>query len=382
MNNNRVLKNFTCIFLFIIYIAVYRLFIVTNLLRYSEFVTASFLLIITFIAIMFFGFRKDKITPLKKNIYAITIVQILLFFTISYGLGLLVGFLKNSYSLTPYSIINNIFAPIIILTCIEIYRYVVLNGNSSSKKSMYLITFVLILFELAINISTTTVFNFSEIFKLVTTIVIPIIIKNCVFSYLTVNVGYRPALIYRLVMDLYVFVIPIVPNLGEYLHSMIGILLPFVLYLYCSRAINEHYNGVEFEVQKSIFKWVDIPIIAFILIVVSLVSGIFPFYLVGIATGSMTPKINKGDAVFVHKIKKSQDIKIGDVIVYTDSGKNIVHRLVRIEKKKKKRYYITKGDANNTEDKVLIKFKDIKGVVIFKIPAIAYPSILIEEKLK
>ena len=71
MNNNRVLKNFTCIFLFIIYIAVYRLFIVTNLLRYSEFVTASFLLIITFIAIMFFGFRKDKITPLKKNIYAI-----------------------------------------------------------------------------------------------------------------------------------------------------------------------------------------------------------------------------------------------------------------------------------------------------------------------
>ena len=170
MNNNRVLKNFTCIFLFIIYIAVYRLFIVTNLLRYSEFVTASFLLIITFIAIMFFGFRKDKITPLKKNIYAITIVQILLFFTISYGLGLLVGFLKNSYSLTPYSIINNIFAPIIILTCIEIYRYVVLNGNSSSKKSMYLITFVLILFELAINISTTTVFNFSEIFKLVTTI--------------------------------------------------------------------------------------------------------------------------------------------------------------------------------------------------------------------
>ncbi len=382
MNNNRVIKNFVCVSLFIIYIFLYRLFIVTKLLKYTEFITASFMLIMTFIAILFYGYRKDKINPLKKNVYIITIIQILFFFAISYGLGLVVGFLKNSYSLTPFSILNNIFAPIIILVCIEIFRYVVLNNNSSSKKSIYLITLVLIAFELSISINTINTVNFAEIFKLVTAIVIPIIIKNCVFSYLTLHVGYRPALMYRLVIDLHVFVIPIIPNLGEYLNSMIGIVFPFILYLYTSRIINEHYNGIEFEVKKSPFRLIDIPIITFIVIFIGLVSGILPYYLVGIATGSMTPKINKGDAVFVHKIKKDKDIKIGDIIVYNDEGRNIVHRLVKIEKKKKKRYYITKGDANNTVDDVDINLKDIKGVVIFKIPAIAYPSIFLEEKLR
>ncbi len=382
MTNSKKIKNYILIMALVIYIIIYRLFIVENFLKYIEFINAAVLMIFVFIGIHLLGFQKDKITPTKKKVNIITLTQILLFFSVSYGIGLIVGYLKNSYSLTLYSIINNIFAPIIIIIATELFRYITIKSNKNSKKIIILITIAIILLELSTSIKTINFNDLAEVFKISASIVLPIIVKNCVLSYLTLHTGYKPALIYRLVMDLYVFVMPIVPNLGEYLNSMIGICLPFIIYIYASRIINEHNNGVEYEFQKNIFKVTDIPVIAFILLLVCLVSGYFPHYIIGIGSESMTPKINKGDAVIVEKIKSKKDLKEGIVIVYNNNGKNIVHRLVEIEKKGSNVYYRTKGDANNTRDNVDIKLEDIKGIVKFKIPYIAYPSIYFSEKIK
>lgn len=381
MSKTRITKNFILLFM-LIYIIVYRLFIVENFLRYVEFINAAVLIVFVYVAYLLFGFQENKNTPIKKQANIFTLVLILLFFSISYGVGLLVGFLKNSYSLTPYSIVNNIFAPIVIIVCVEFFRYILLKANKDSKISIILITLIIMSFELATSIRTINFNDLAEVFKISTATILPIIVKNCVLSYTTLNVGYKPALIYRLVMDLYVFVMPFIPNLGEYLNSMIGICLPFILYIYTSRIINEYNNGVEYEFDKRVFKVTDIPIIAFILILVCLVSGYFPHYIIGIGSESMTPKINKGDAVIVEKIKSKKDLKVGEVIVYNNNGKSIVHRLVEIKKEGNNTYYITKGDANNTKDDINIKLKDIKGIVKFRIPYIAVPSIYLSEQLK
>ena len=50
-----------------------------------------------------------------------------------------------------------------------------------------------------------------------------------------------------------------------------------------------------------------------------------------------------------------------------------------MEVKNNEKIYTTKGDANNTEDNVEIKVKNIKGKVIVKIPYISYPSVFISE---
>ena len=382
MNNNRILKNFSILALLVIYIVLYRLFVVEHCLQYADFITATFLMLIAFLGIIFYGYRKDKITPLKKQIYIITILQIIIFFSLSYGLGLAVGFLKNAYSLAPLSILNNIFAPIIIIVATEIFRYVFINGNSTRKTSIVIMTLVLIIFEIAITADLSNLNSLESLFKFLTAVILPITIKNSVMSYLTQSVGYKPALMYRLIIDLYVIVLPIIPNFGDYITSMIGILFPFLLYLYSARTINEHYNGVEYEVQKSAFRPVDIPVIAFIAILVVLVSGVFPYYMIGIASKSMIPKIDKGDAVIAHKVKNKKDLKKGTIIVFNHKGKQTVHRLVKIEKKGKKVYYRTKGDANPTIDNVNLEYKDIKGTVLLKIPVIAYPSIYFNENIK
>ena len=382
MNNNRILKNLFLLSLIVIYISVYRLFVVKHFLQYAEFISATFLILIAFLGIMFYGYRKDKVTPLKKQVYIITILQIIIFFALSYGLGLAVGFLKNAYSLTPISILNNVFAPIIIIISTEILRYVFINGNSTRKTSIVLLTMVLVVFEIFITANFHGLDNPEGLFKFLTAVILPITIKNSVLSYLTLCVGYKPALMYRLVIDLYIVVLPIIPNFGEYITSMIGILFPFLLYLYSARTINEHYNGVEYEVQKSAFRPIDIPVIAFIAILVALVSGVFPYYFIGIGSQSMMPKINKGDAVIVHKVNNKKDLKKGSIIAFTHKGRQTVHRLVKIEKVGKKTYYRTKGDANPTVDNANIEYKDIKGTVLLRIPVIAYPSIYFNEEIK
>ncbi|MCD6310561.1 MAG: signal peptidase I [Candidatus Eremiobacteraeota bacterium] len=56
---------------------------------------------------------------------------------------------------------------------------------------------------------------------------------------------------------------------------------------------------------------------------------------------SMAPALKNGDWV---RIRKTKDIKTGDVILFERSGGRFLHRVVRILKTKKGIFYITKGD--------------------------------------
>ena len=95
----------------------------------------------------------------------------------------------------------------------------------------------------------------------------------------------------------------------------------------------------------------------------------------------MENSINKGDAVFITKILKDDDIDKGDVIAYKYENKIIVHRVVSKKCDNGKCLYRTKGDANNVKDDAVLIIKDIKGKVLFKVIYIAYPSVWVSEWL-
>ena len=125
----------------------------------------------------------------------------------------------------------------------------------------------------------------------------------------------------------------------------------------------------------------DYVIIGIIGCIILMISGILPWYVIGIATDSMNPQILKGDAVVVKKVKKPEELKPGIVVTYFKDEKEIVHRLIEVSEEEGKVCYITKGDANPTADPGCITFEDIKGIVKTKIPYIAYPKIYLSELL-
>ena len=120
---------------------------------------------------------------------------------------------------------------------------------------------------------------------------------------------------------------------------------------------------------------------AIMLSIVLLISGEFQYRAIIIATDSMTGEINKGDAI-VYEEYEDQYIKEQDVIVFLRNKNRIVHRVVYMERIDGENRYYTKGDANEDMDDGYVTDADIEGVVLFKLPYVGYPSILLRDAFK
>ena len=75
-------------------------------------------------------------------------------------------------------------------------------------------------------------------------------------------------------------------------------------------------------------------------------------------------------------------IKEGQVIVFLDNQTKIVHRVVRIERIGNEVRYITKGDANESEDFGYITDQDIVGLTDIKVAYIGYPTLWLRSLLE
>ena len=98
------------------------------------------------------------------------------------------------------------------------------------------------------------------------------------------------------------------------------------------------------------------------------IIGIKPFI---VLTGSMEPVINAGDLVIVKEVKENE-LKINDIIAfrYTKEDVVLIHRIVGIEENEGKTLFRTKGDNNETEDKLSIEYKNIEGIYSFRLSEI------------
>lgn len=96
-----------------------------------------------------------------------------------------------------------------------------------------------------------------------------------------------------------------------------------------------------------------------------IVSGILPYRVYIVHTGSMEPTISSRSAVIVQQ----HVYRVGQPISYYEQGGVVTHRLVRMNADGTA---ITKGDANQTADPWTIKTSAIIGGVIAAPPEIGY----------
>ncbi len=90
-----------------------------------------------------------------------------------------------------------------------------------------------------------------------------------------------------------------------------------------------------------------------------------------VLSGSMEPAIKTGSVVF---ILPSVNYQIGDVITFRENGvKNLItHRIESVEIQGDKKYFFTKGDANEEGDNQEVYLDQIVGKVNFSIPYLGY----------
>ena len=179
---------------------------------------------------------------------------------------------------------------------------------------------------------------------------------------------------------LYHYLIPIVPNANEYITSVVEFIIPI---LYCYKVYTFFKKEHDEEVERTYKKKHITALLSSLIIVgilVYLTSGYFHYWAIAIASGSMSPKINKGDVVIIEKIEDNFDnLKKGNIIAFKYENIVVVHRIIKIVNEDDEYYFYTKGDANVKEDNFAITEDMIIGIVNHKIPFIGKPTVWLNE---
>ena len=359
----------------LIFIVFFSLFI-NRLSDSTKSISAIVVLFIIFtILLISFGIKRDK-NYLKGNATRTVIAALMTFMLIIYGLGIFLGFNKG-YISNDYTYFKNLILILIFIIELEFVRFLIVRNSLKDTKAIVIFTALSAILNILLELNLGKLTTAEDKFIFLSTIIFPIIAQESLCSYMTYKIALLPSLIYKLVIKLYIFVLPIIPNLGDYIYSTANIILPFALYSILNRMIIRYDKEKEKikKINRIIF---SIPIVIFLIILIILVSGVFKYKLIAVASNSMSPVYRRGDAVIYEKLKV-EELEAGDILAFQKESRIVTHRIVKIWKQDGEYYFTTKGDANNDNDKFTPSAKNVLGKVEFKFKYIGYPTVLINE---
>ena len=367
----------------ILFIFTFSFILILNSLKFKMLgqVGLDIILLLSLVIVYFnFGFEKDR-HRYSKDIILEIIIILIAFFLLYYLSGILIGFAKNNNYVTKSSFCNIIIPIIFYIFIKEFLRYQLLMKNSESKILIIITCIFFIIIDNVIPFSAHTISFNKDTFLLIAITLLPSISENILCSYLGLNLGYKPGIVYLLIMKMYKYFIPIIPNPNEYLYSLIFLIFPLIVLIkiknWFKKDITEEVALEKYKrSKKELFFF--IPLIIFSCALIYVVSGYFRYYAIAVASGSMEPEISKGDVVIVDK--NYNEINVDDVLAYMHNGKVIVHRIYKVIKNDNEYFVYTKGDANNDYDKYKVTEDMFIGVVKKKIPLIGYPTVLLNER--
>ena len=125
---------------------------------------------------------------------------------------------------------------------------------------------------------------------------------------------------------------------GKIYEKLVNIMLDILIFIFGVFLLIFIYNNVQVKVLGNEY------------------SSFFGYSTFEVQTGSMADTINPGDWIIV---KVTKNVKLDDIITYSQKGDFITHRIVETYKDS----YVTKGDANNAKDDVINKSQVVGRVV-------------------
>lgn len=367
----------TTIFL---YLLTAELFIIPNYKAVFYIINFIFWVLLSLILLFIYKIKFNR-KRVKYDSIQIIIISIITYYLIYYGIGIISGFLRNSYSLDFISIVKNLFWSFSLIISMEYVRSLLL--LKIKRKKVYYVIMVLLftLAEIIFDLRTSNLNNMVSFFEVFLGTFLPALSKNILLTYMTSKVGCSSAIIYRILIELMIYVLPIFPNIDKYALAIINFIFPFIIIYFLSnvyRKDEQEYLLTKKNPNRIIYLFTII--ISFF--IVSLVLGIFRYKLIAIASDSMVPSFSRGYGVIYKKIDSNYiaNIKENDILVYKTNEAFIVHRVVNIDVNNKRVY--TKGDNNKNYDFNPVYPEQFVGIVKIYIPYVGYPSLWFLELLE
>lgn len=344
------------------------------LLQYFDLIFYLFLFIYFYFK---YGIPREKNYLTRISVRYI-IIALLAYVLVIYGLGLFTGFTKSIYNYSFMGIIKNIFPIVVAVFFKEIIRYIVAYNSKKDVKPIIFLTVIYIIFDILNGSFGISFTSFYQVFHFVCLTVLPSLAKQALISYITYNVNLIPSFIYALTFEVAPFILPIYPDLGDYLNAVISLLLPFIVFMTIKKMVNYNEKTV-IKVRGYFVKLMVIPVTLFLCVIILLVSGLFNYKMIAIGSDSMNPTYYRGDAVIYEKVKPD-DINRGDILVFEYNHSVVTHRVINITEENGYLLFQTKGDNNEQADLELTGEEAVLGKVKYIVKYVGYPTIWINEK--
>ena len=163
-------------------------------------------------------------------------------------------------------------------------------------------------------------------------------------------------------MEVLIYVLPFFPNLGDYLTAVTSLFLPFCIYLFIKKLLSYDEKEV-LKIHGLFIKIFMIITITFLIIIIILVSGIFKYKMIAIASDSMNPVYYRGDAIIYEKVS-IDELQKNDILVFEYNNSVVTHRIINIIEEDGQKYFQTKGDNNEQADMNLVSMEDVLEQII------------------
>ncbi len=372
----RHLKDKELLIIIIIYVFITIKISIQNVSFYINVLNTLFWAII--VTYLTFDIKKGYIRFFKnKQYYIYMIIILILQMIITFNIGFIRGFVKSPYNHDIISILQNIIIEIIPIVGIELTRIVIISRNRNNKKLIVFLTIILIVVEIKYNILISIYSNRQSLFEYICSTILPLIACNILYTYFTLKVSYLLPLIYRIFNRLSILLLPILPDVDWFIIGTINILSPTLMYILFKYNFTRQEKNLRKKKENLYTKIVYTVTIILCITLICFMLGIFNYEPISILSNSMYPAFTRGDVVIYKKLSNSEleNIPLNAIIIYSIGEQNIAHRVIKIIKENGNVLYKTKGDYNNGPDMDLVQLEQIKGIYVFHIKYIGYPSI-------
>ncbi len=329
-------------------------------------------------------------SSMKDKMLAILLTLLSLRFATDVITGLSLGFGLNLLSVSVTNIVINILRTLPMIVALESMRTVLtfrIDKLRGSRKRALLVITTTITMALAyipvtrlLSLSTLTM---GDTIQFIINRLFPLLAESAVLTALAYVGGAIFPIIYMSLVKAYVFTMPVLPiqqgHARPLAYMLMSLLQLMVLLATRSKRMSfeEIYSSLLSKRAGALKKSVRVVITVFNL---AIAGGILFLLITGgrltvVTSGSMAPTLNVGDIVVITPARNLQN---GTIAVYIGEKSLVIHRIVGITAQDNgTMLYIFKGDANDNIDPNPVPRKYIVGEMLFKIPSIGLPIILL-----
>lgn len=330
-------------------------------------------------------FKNKKINSIySKQIFIWMIIFAFIYVSLFYLMGLYYGFRHTKILFSIETLFKYIIPIMVIIVSSEVIRKIFLMQNGKVRigklqvnLSTILCYIMMVLIDFIVYNDIYTLSKLDDFLIALGFVLFASLSCNLLYNYISIRYGEKSIIIYRLITILYVYIIPIVPDIYIFFQSFLRMLYPYLIYI----LLEKNYSKFDFIIsyndkRKQIVG--NTILIVVLTLFIMLISCQFRYGILVVGSESMNGTINKGDAVIFEKYN-NQNVKEGQVIIFDYNGIRTIHRVDEIKKVNNINRYYTKGDANKERDFGYITNDKIYGLVKLRVKYIGYPTLWVRK---